>query len=120
MGRGTTAAPVERKFGALEEGINLTVIAGEMGKCQRCGERAMVFTCHLFREGPAGKIEELCQGCTVTRAGGVAKVYVRSSEYVQRKWKGNAPLERQGGAKGKSRNAIRVLPDGSTARPEVD
>lgn len=93
MGKAATAAPVERKFGALEEGFNLTVIAGERGTCQRCGERSMVFTCHLFREPPAGRVEELCQGCAVTRAGGVAKVYVRSGEYLQRKWKGNAPLE---------------------------
>lgn len=94
-GKAVAAPAVEmpRIFGKREEGINLTVIHGEAGCCERCGLKGMTFTCHLFREPLAGKIEELCQGCTVTRAGGVSFVAVRDSEYLRRKWRSNAPLE---------------------------
>lgn len=80
---------------AREKEITLTVISDNPGNtdCQKCGERGLTFNCHLFREPPAGKIEQLCKSCAIERAGGEAKLHVRTGEYLARKWAQNARLE---------------------------
>ena len=93
----TKTPDINTQMRELEKSKTLTVIDDNPGNtlCQKCGERGLTFCCHLFREPPAGKIEELCKPCAIQRAGGEEKVYVRSGEYLRRKWdagkRGNVP-----------------------------
>jgi hypothetical protein len=85
------APDINLVYREIEKGVNLTVIADEPGKaiCQKCGKSGLTFNCHLFREG---KIEGLCKPCAIERAGGADKVWVRTGEYLRRKWDQNARL----------------------------
>lgn len=77
----------------LEREVGLTVIScapsWDRGACNECGDREMIFHCQTY---PDRAIWDLCKECAIKRAGGEEKVYVRTGEYLRRKWFHNARL----------------------------
>ena len=68
---------------------NVSVLQAERDACacQCCGQRRRVFNVHFFKEN---RVEDLCKACTIERAGGPEKVYVRSFiEGLRKTWEAN-------------------------------
>lgn len=83
------ARPINQhtRYREIEKHIELTVVWADssLSKCPICGDRRLIFHSHLFRENPR-QIADLCKSCTIQRAGGEERLFVREEAYLRRKW----------------------------------
>jgi len=79
----------QQQFREAEAKVNVSVIdtADGMPRCSLCGEKRLVFYVHLFREENR-PIAALCKDCTIARARGGEKVYVKEAPgpWLRKRW----------------------------------
>jgi hypothetical protein len=75
----------------IEKEMALAVISSdpEPHRCPVCGEKRLIFQCRVFA---SRQIEARCKECAIQRAGGPEKIWVRTDEYLRRRWTRNALL----------------------------
>jgi len=88
----------QQQFREAEAKVNVSVIdtVDSAGSCPVCGERRLVFYVHLFREENR-PIAALCKACTIARAGGGEKVYVKEAPgpWLRKRWAADKALAKR-------------------------
>jgi hypothetical protein len=76
----------------VEKEIALAVISAdpEDAACRQCGSKGLRFQCQVY---PSRQIKALCKACAIESAGGEAKVWVRTDEFLRRRWQQNRRLK---------------------------
>jgi hypothetical protein len=85
----------QRRFREDEAKVNVGVIDTDetTQPCRACGESRLVFFVHCFRE-PDRPLAGLCKPCTIARAGGEEKVYVKTAPgpWLRKRWQADQKL----------------------------
>lgn len=116
----------QQQFREAEAGVNLSVIdtSDSLSCCPMCNQKRLVFYVHCFREENR-PIAALCKDCTVARAGGAEKVYVKAAPgpWLRQRWAKDSAVPKTSPARLEAMAKARAHSPGKSAeaanRPSV-